>query len=148
MKNKLIAFDLDGTLIDSSHRFNGDLDSWIKHSTYEFIKKDKLLPLCEIYQLLKEDGYTVIAVTARKMQVTDYYYLHENNLVFDEILHREESTEADHELKHDLMNKFLSHNKGLTPFIAFDDKEENLNIFSSFGFKTYHPDRFNFPKRI
>ena len=47
----LFIFDLDGTVIDSSHRAlaNADgsitLDFWRENSTAEMIAKDKLFPL-------------------------------------------------------------------------------------------------------
>ena len=53
-KTQLFIFDLDDTVIDSSHRatltvVNGqvelDLNAWRKDSTYENIMKDSLLPL-------------------------------------------------------------------------------------------------------
>ncbi len=54
MKKTIFTFDLDGTVIDSSHRAtltvdNGqvvlDLNAWRQDSTYENIMKDSLLPL-------------------------------------------------------------------------------------------------------
>ena len=48
-KTQLFIFDLDDTVIDSSHRatlkgFDLDLDAWKRDSTYENIMKDSLLP--------------------------------------------------------------------------------------------------------
>ena len=53
MKNQIYIFDLDGTVINSSHRFTGtaegkvNLEAWIKDSTRENIFKDTLLPLAK-----------------------------------------------------------------------------------------------------
>ena len=52
IKRQVIVFDLDHTLIDSSHRQiykpdgSLDLDEWRRLSTWDNIKNDSLLPLC------------------------------------------------------------------------------------------------------
>ena len=45
-----VIWDLDQTLIDSSHRNTGDLAHWIEHSTVEHIMKDSLLPMVSVYR--------------------------------------------------------------------------------------------------
>lgn len=142
-KNSVIAFDLDGTLIDSSHRWRGCIHDWVKNCTPEKVMQDTLLPLTEIYHLLKEDGYSLIAVTARVMSDADYYFLQKHDLIFEEVLERGGSDESDHFLKYNLLQDYFSRNEGKKPLLAFDDKPENLKIFEMFGFKTYHPDVFN-----
>ena len=58
MKNTIYIFDLDGTVIDSSHRFTGNaegkvnLEKWIADSTRENIFKDSLLPLAKFMKAL------------------------------------------------------------------------------------------------
>ena len=52
MIEKICVYDLDGTLIDSTHRYkaeNGkiDLPHWREHDTAEFIKNDSLMKLAE-----------------------------------------------------------------------------------------------------
>jgi hypothetical protein len=49
------------------------------------------------------------------------------------ILHRENSLELDHILKSQKLDQLFK-NTELKPFLAFDDKEENLEIFRKFGF--------------
>ena len=86
IKRLVIAFDLDGTLIDSSHRsgYREDgkfyLEDWVAKSTWEYIQKDTLLPLYHLYHAYKEAGFTVIAVTARELREGDYRYFEQNNL--------------------------------------------------------------------
>jgi len=135
------VFDLDCTLIDSSGRINStgnvedglDLDYWIDNSTPERIMEDKLLPLIDVFHEFKKTGFTNIAVTAREMTSGDYEYLKHHNLHFDMILHRGDSKELDHILKEKKLDKLFAESD-LKPFLAFDDKEENLEIFKKFGF--------------
>jgi hydroxymethylpyrimidine pyrophosphatase-like HAD family hydrolase len=142
-KKLIIAWDLDGTLIDSSHRIsfknNGefDLDYWIQHSIEEFVMKDKLLPLAELYYEYKKTGFTQICVTARELSEADYKYFKKYNLEFDMILHRNNSKELDEILKSRRLQEYLQE-EGRIPFLAFDDKQENLEVFDKFSFRTMH----------
>lgn len=140
-RNHVIAFDLDGTLIDSSHRQDGTLDFWRANSTPAKIAQDKLMPLHEIFHLLKEDGYFMICVTARVMSDHDHEFLVSNDLIFDEILSRCDDLEDNHQLKHRLLTDFFSRYRK-APKYAFDDEHKNLEVFKSFGFNVQHPDNF------
>lgn len=66
-----VIFDLDGTVIDTSHRYrNGpdghiDLEYWFENSTPEMIALDKLLPLADVMRRYYDEGHTVIICTAR-----------------------------------------------------------------------------------
>ena len=143
----VIAWDLDGTLIDSSHRQrvkNGkfDLNYWLEHCTEEFISKDSLLPLSQIFYEFQKTGFSQICVTARNLCEADYKYLENKNLNFDMILHRENSLELDEVLKNKKLQEFFKQ-EGLIPFQAYDDKEENLKIFDKYGFKTFQAQYLN-----
>lgn len=135
------VFDLDCTLIDSSHRINStgkvedglDLDYWIDNSTPDRIMQDTLLPLVDVFREFKKTGFTNIAVTAREMTSGDYEFLKYHDLHFDMILHRGNSKELDHVLKAQKLDT-LFNETDLKPFLAFDDKGENLEIFKQFGF--------------
>ena len=135
------VFDLDCTLIDSSHRINAsgkiedgvDIDFWVDNASLENIMKDKLLPLVEVFREFKKTGFTNIAVTAREMTNGDYEYLKKHDLHFDMILHRGDSKELDHVLKEKKLDTLFK-DTDLAPFLAFDDKQENLDIFKKFGF--------------
>lgn len=82
MIKEIHIYDMDGTLVDSSHRFrineHGkiDLQFWIDNCTPEMIAKDSLLPLADQYRahLADPEIYTVIA-TARYMQDADFAYI-------------------------------------------------------------------------
>lgn len=143
MSKLLVAWDLDGTLVDSSHRVkideNGkfDLPYWIERCIPEYINKDKLLPLAELFHSYKEAGFTQICVTARIMSDADREFLKNHGLDFYMILHRADSMELDCVLKNTLTEEFLA-KTDLIPFQAYDDKQENLEIFDKFGFRTFH----------
>lgn len=148
IKRQVIAFDLDHTLIDSSHRnvtnpdgsFN--LTGWIEKSTWEYIQQDKLLPLCHHFWAFKEAGFTLIAVTAREMREDDYRFLKENDLDFDLVLERGNSKELDEQLKDGKLHEFLSE-EGRIPYLFFDDKDENLEVAAKHGFQPMKAQLFN-----
>lgn len=74
-------FDLDHTVIDSSHRqltrADGtlDLDNWIANCTAEKINQDKLLPLARLMRSAYSNGHHVVICTARVLSVHDHCYL-------------------------------------------------------------------------
>ena len=149
LSNLVIAWDLDATLIDSSqrHRYNEngdfDLDYWIEHAhKEEYVNKDTLLPLFGVYDSFRRAGYSQICVTARVMSPADYKYLEDHGLYFDKILHRGDSLELDHLLKSKSLQDYFNAD-GKIPFMAFDDKQENLEVFDKFGFRTFHAEYLN-----
>lgn len=149
MRQAVIAFDLDMTLIDSSHRLNKDgdpsyvdLEYWRMNSYYEKIMDDKLLPLSEMYFEFKKTNYTLIAVTARTMRLADFQFLEKFGLDFKFIFHREDSDELDHVLKDKKLKEFFASGH-YVPFLAFDDKEDNLKIFEEHGFKAINAVELN-----
>ena len=77
----LFIFDLDGTVIDSSHRAlaNADgsinLDHWRENSTAKMIAKDKLLPLAEGWRSIDRSRHQIVVMTARVMGMVDYTFL-------------------------------------------------------------------------
>lgn len=146
-RRKVIAFDLDDTLIDSAHRtrvVDGkfDLNYWREKSTWEYISQDTLLPLYFDYLNYKRAGYTVIAVTARQMSEDDYRYLDEAGLSFDFILERKDSLELDAVLKDKALQSFFQQ-QGLVPYLFFDDKDDNLKIAEKYGFRPMKSQFFN-----
>ena len=143
MKRLVIAVDLDGTIIDSSHRVrflpNGDFDLsyWVENSTSEMIDKDKLLPIASVVKEFMKTGFTVIGVTARIMSDADFKFLKKHDLNFELVLHREDSLELDSLLKSKRLQEYFRKSNKL-PFIAIDDSQANLEVFDRFGFRTFH----------
>lgn len=77
----IYIFDLDHTVVDSSHRQatrpdgSLDLDHWREHSTPALIERDSLLPLAHEWRKLHRRGHTIIVCTARVMGPADYFTL-------------------------------------------------------------------------
>jgi len=150
MKQFVNIFDLDNTLINSQHRVNKegdlsnglDLDYWLEHSTYANVMKDELLPLSELFFEFNKTNFTNIAVTAREMFVADFEFLEMHGLHFHMVLHRENSKELDHVMKEKKLEE-LFNTGNYIPFLAFDDKNENLEVFEKFGFKCFNAETMN-----
>ena len=65
-----------------------------------------------------------------------------NGLMFDEVLHREDSLELDHILKDKLLDNFFKKTFKFKGF-AFDDKQQNVEVFKKYGFHTYNAENLN-----
>ncbi len=87
-------WDLDGTVIDSSHRYstlaNGDIDlpRWIADNTRENIERDSLLPLARLMRSNYRQGDIVIICTARVLGVWDHVFLADHGIKAQFILSR------------------------------------------------------------
>ena len=106
MKKPIYIFDLDGTTIDSSHRFTGtaegkvDLAKWIEDSTRENIFKDTLLPLAKFMKSLMRQNANVWICTARNMKQDDFDFLAHHGIKAKTILCRKDGDHrADAEMK-------------------------------------------------
>ena len=78
-------FDLDNTVIDSSHRqtfVDGklDLDAWKRDNTKKNIRNDSLLPIDNIMKSATRFGHHVIVCTARNLCAWDLNFLADNGL--------------------------------------------------------------------
>ena len=143
-------FDLDHTVIDSSHRqvtlADGslDLNAWRENSTYDQIMRDKPLPLMAECRKLIEGFHDVISCTARVMGGADYQYLREYGLAFDDILSRPEGCDMpDAQLKEWLLRSYAQES-GETFYrfarrsILLDDNEKVLKHLQGLGFRCYN----------
>jgi hypothetical protein len=87
-------FDLDGTVIDSSHRKlalpDGTLDlaHWVENCTPNKIFRDKLLPLARTMRKQIRNGARVIICTSRVMSEADFAFLRLHGLMAAAVLHR------------------------------------------------------------
>ncbi len=142
----LYIFDLDGTVIDSSHRQNTlpdgslDLAHWIENNTVDKILADSLLPLAEKMREVRSD--TVAVITARVIQDADLAFLKRHNLKFDYLYSRAQGNNT----PDDLLKRraILRLAKKLQRSMAwmrkntvfFDDNLEVLGIMESMGIKT------------
>jgi len=113
MTNKTFIFDLDHTVIDSSHRqitkADGslDLDNWIANCTQEKIMADKLLPLAQHWRTFQAAGNEIVVCTARVMGIWDHVFLTYHGLRADAILSRPLGcADADADLKENLLRDY------------------------------------------
>lgn len=138
-------FDLDHTVIDSSHRqltrADGtlDLDNWIANCTREKIMQDKLLPLARLMRSAYNQGHHVIICTARVLSAHDHGFLAYHNLRADYILSRGHSDQrGDAEMKRDLLiNYFSAKNIPLARWtrnaVFYDDNQAVLAMAQDLG---------------
>ena len=141
-------FDLDHTVVDSSHRqltsVDGSLDlqNWIANCTKEKILADKVLPIADIKRSAYNRGDNVIICTARVLSVWDHVFLADNNLRSHAILSRAKGDDRlDHEMKRDLL---LKHFKSLKIPVArwtrnavfYDDNQGVLDMANKLGIIT------------
>ena len=111
----IYIFDLDHTVIDSSHRqltlADGslDLEHWVDNCTREKILGDSLLPLAyEMRDLIARNRH-VIVCTARVMGAHDYEFLAARGLTPNAILSRPfGDTTTDHLLKEKLLREYAA----------------------------------------
>jgi len=133
-------FDLDHTVIDSSHRQatrpdgSLDLDHWREHSTPDLIERDTLLPLAHEWRKIHRKGGTIIVCTARVMGYADYFYLGSRGMFAEKIISRQEGdTTPDDLLKLRGLRQYaadigMSWRKFCASSMMFDD---NLNVIQT-----------------
>lgn len=90
-------FDLDHTVVDSSHRCatrpdgSLDLDHWREHSTAKLIERDTLLPLAhEWRKIQRRPKAKILICTARVMGPADYFYFGSRGLFAETVISRRE----------------------------------------------------------
>jgi hypothetical protein len=141
MIKNVVIFDLDETVIDSSHRTPNkpdgtlDLDRYFDLKTRENVFKDKLLPLAEKMRECYANGnYHVVICTARHMNEDDYDFLEEHDLKFHEIFERGNVRKEHHYWLDDAQykTKMLKKYKN-TPYTFFDDATPIIETFSTYS---------------
>jgi len=148
---KTFIFDLDHTVIDSSHRqitlADGslDLNNWIENCTKEKIMADKLLPLADHWRALALGSRNEIVVcTARVMGKHDHAFLAAHGLDADAVLSRamgDRSGDAD--LKERLLRQYASDTgRSWARFsrnaCIYDDNQNVLSRLASIGIACYN----------
>ena len=149
-----VIFDLDGTVIDSTHRqatkADGslDLDHWFENNTPSKIMADSLLPLAETMRSLAAAGHTIIICTARAIQPADKIFLVVNRLPYHALLHREMGNmESDASLKIRLLETYFIE-RGFrcaadARAICFEDNLKVIEGLTSIGIKCYNATQIN-----
>jgi len=148
---KTFIFDLDHTVIDSSHRqitlADGslDLNNWIENCTREKIMADKLLPLANHWRALALGSRNEIVVcTARVMSEHDHAFLALHGLDADAVLSRamgDRSGDAD--LKERLLRQYASDTgrswaRFCLSAVMYDDNQNVLSRLASIGIACYN----------
>lgn len=150
MTNKTFIFDLDHTVIDSSHRqitlADGslDLNNWIENCTQEKIMADTLLPLAQHWRTFQAAGNEIVVCTARVMGIWDHAFLADHGLQAAAILSRPLGcTDADADLKENLLRDY-AHNTGRSwarfsrNAAIYDDNMSVLLRLESIGIAGYN----------
>lgn len=145
---KIWIFDLDGTIIDSSHRaiinFDGsiDLDMWRARSTKDWIFTDTLLPLFAQLQLCYTNGDMVIICTAREMSKYDFDFLHLHNIWYDRVISRPKYCNTKDWILKQSQCRYLFNLPQYKKYekIFIDDNEDNLRALKELGATVYHAD--------
>ena len=153
MIRNIVIFDLDQTVIDSSHRNPNNSDGTINLEKYfklrnrKNIFRDKLLPLAKIFKQLKNNDNYIIVATARNIDHNDVDFLKANGLNADMILSRKwivENAVPDAELKARKLNSLFNlkqfKNK---PKFMFDDAPKVISKMRELGIVTLNAIKIN-----
>lgn len=142
-QKKIVFFDLDHTVIDSSHRqltkADGslDLDHWRKNCTFSKIMRDTVLPMAYHWRRLQNHPHVDIVVcTARVMGPDDILFLKQKNLQYRDLLSRDlGDTRPDHELKLEKILRYLTQRNIPTAhwsrFTIYDDNDSVRDILTN-----------------
>lgn len=146
----MFVFDLDHTVIDSSHRqctlSDGslDLNHWRENSTAEMIAKDTLLPLSYAWKELKKRGETLAVCTARVMSEYDIAFLQRHGLHYDHLLSRKEGDNSpDHLLKERLLTEKFGEDFPYQITAFFDDNQKVIKHMRKLGVLMYDAIKLN-----
>ena len=143
-------FDLDHTVVDSSHRAltspdgSINLAHWREHSTAKFIERDTLLPLAHEWRKIQRKGNAkIIVCTARVMGPADYFYFGSRGLFAEKIISRREGDRTpDDLLKLRGLKLYCSANRiswkrFCKTAVMFDDNKSVLQTLQANGLTCY-----------
>ena len=142
-------FDLDHTVIDSSHRQitrpDGSLDlaAWVRNNTKANIMADTLLPLAAQWRRLAKKNVTIVICTARVMGEHDFEFLRQHGLRWDACLSRREGDATpDADLKEKMLRKYaqtrpMSWARFCATSIFYDDNKNVLGMLDRIGIRAY-----------
>ena len=144
-------FDLDGTVINSSHRIgDGSLNYWRAHNTPDYIAADSCLPLFDQMLDAINDGLDVIICTSRVMDAADFQWLQANGVDGVTILCRANGDERNCgffklSLLHDYAKSLgMTWARFRRTSIMFDDSLDVQNTLKSVGLRVIDPVNYNF----
>lgn len=145
MEKTLRIFDLDGTVIDSSHRQLSredgtlDLTHWKENCTPAKIFRDKLLPLARIMRQQIRAGARVIVCTSRVIGEADLAFLKIHGLMPSALLSRGVTdTRADGEYKIAKLTGYLRQRE-IVGAVMFDDAASVRKALRPLGVRVIDP---------
>ena len=142
-------FDLDGTVIDSSHRLGDSLDDWRRMNTPANVAKDSPLPLLDQMRDAIADDLDVIVCTSRVMAGRDFRWLDDHGIRGVTILCRDvDDDRLCGFFKLHVLNDYAD-SLGYTwarfcqTSIMFDDDSGVQNTLRSVGLRVIDPVNYN-----
>lgn len=144
-RNIIPVFDLDGVVIDATHRQaihpdgSLNLEMYRKLSTAENIAKDQAMPLASVPQYLTQAKIPFFVCTARVMCSNSRKWLLKNGIEPTAIFDRqgEEDRRRDFELKRWHLSRSFS-SLELSRSFLIDDNLANCNMALSLNMKAIH----------
>ena len=142
-------FDLDGTVIDSSHRLGDTLDDWRRMNTPANVAKDQPLPLLDQMRDAIADDLNVIICTSRVMSCRDFRWLDDHGIRGIDILARDPSDNRHCGFFKLALLKDYADSIGYTwarfrkTSIMFDDSIDVQNTLRSVGLRVIDPLHYN-----
>lgn len=163
-------FDLDGTVIDSTHRQNTlpdgslNLEHWMEHNRPDMIFRDSLLPLAASMRRIYAAGHKVVVCTARNFQPADCEFLAMHGLRYHAYLSRGPNiinpegsitigdNRRDGRLKIELLTEYFQSEGYYSPAqanaIMFDDNLSVIKAVSSIGIHCFNAIEINRREQI
>ena len=147
----MLVFDLDMTVIDTSHRIrfladgSQDIDDWVRKCTPEYIMQDRLLPLANYWKNQQSIGKKIAVITSRIMTAADYRYLDDNNLSYYFLLSRLENDRRPcHEYKRAQFRRLHIVTGIPYPYMRyFEDNEACLDMARKLGVNCFDAKVYN-----
>ena len=142
-------FDLDGTVIDSSHRLGDSLDDWRRLNTADNIAADSCLPLFDQMLDAINDNLDVIICTSRVMGKYDFQWLQANGVDGVTILCRDSSDDRHCgffklALLHDYAKSLgMTWARFRRTSMMFDDSRDVQKTLRSVGLRVIDPVNYN-----
>ena len=137
----MVIFDLDMTVIDTSHRIkflpdgSQDLVDWVANCVPDKIALDSLLPLADYWKRVQSERGKIAVITSRVMQDADYRFLRDNGLEYNFLLSRlVDDYRPCHEYKLEQFRRLHKVTGVKYQFMRyFDDNLECLKMASKLG---------------
>ena len=142
-------FDLDGTVIDSTHRLGDTLDDWRRMNTPDNIAADGELPLFDQMLDAINDNLDVIVCTSRVMGAADFEWLQAHGVDGITILCRANGDDRNCgffklSLLHDYAKSLgMTWARFRRTSMMFDDSQDVQNTLRSVGLRVIDPVNYN-----